>query len=274
MSRHSAGLAPATRVASRKLGPVAAAARPRGRRAAWATRTLATTCGRCDDGGHHPVVGVGVDRGGLRAEAGRRSRCRRSSSDARRRRRRRQVPGGAVEEVLAGVRDAGRLAPASGWPPTKRSSPSAATTRALGRADVGDDGSRRGACARTAATVVGQRAERDGDERGVGAVERVAEVVVGLVDRPAPRAASAARGSIPRTVAPSLRRAASPTDPPITPDADDRDDQAAAAASTKAILPATAAAASTLRAYAPKPSVRSAAARRRWPPRAAGAPRR
>ena len=48
MSRHSAGFAPATRVASRKLGPVAG--RPcdssSSSRAAWPTSTFASTCGR------------------------------------------------------------------------------------------------------------------------------------------------------------------------------------------------------------------------------------
>ena len=40
--------APATRVASRKLGPVGGSRSDSSARAAWATSTLASTCGRCD----------------------------------------------------------------------------------------------------------------------------------------------------------------------------------------------------------------------------------
>ena len=55
------GAGDARRVAEARAGG-AAGARRRARRAAWATRTLATTCGRWLTRGHHAVVGVGVDR--------------------------------------------------------------------------------------------------------------------------------------------------------------------------------------------------------------------
>ena len=49
MSGQIVALAPATRVASRKLGPVAGTSSPSAsRRAAWPTSTLAKTCGRCE----------------------------------------------------------------------------------------------------------------------------------------------------------------------------------------------------------------------------------
>src|SRR5919206_39166 len=48
MSVHSAGWAPATRVASRKLGPVGGSVSPPSARVAWATRRLASTWGRCE----------------------------------------------------------------------------------------------------------------------------------------------------------------------------------------------------------------------------------
>ena len=87
---------------------------------------------------------------------------------------------------------------------------------------------------------VGQHVDRDGDEDRVGAVERVAEVAVGAVDRPARDGLVGAR------VEPAHRRAEAGAGgqsdrPADEPHPDDRDDQAP----TKAALPATAAAACT-----------------------------
>ena len=113
MSVQIALLAPATRVASRKLGPTAGSAlasSPSCRLAqAWATSRLARTCGRWETHRHQAVVGLRVDRGRARAEASQ-QRVQALVEDAGGAlRRRRQVPGGAVEQVLAGVLDAGRL---------------------------------------------------------------------------------------------------------------------------------------------------------------------
>jgi hypothetical protein len=62
--------------------------------------------------------------------------------------------------------------------------PALGDDRALGRADVGDDAAARGLLEHRRHRV-GQDVDRDGDEHRVGAVERVAEVAVGAVDRPA-----------------------------------------------------------------------------------------
>ena len=48
MSLQIAVEAPATRVASRKLGPVGGSRSDSSAPAAWATSTLASTCGRCE----------------------------------------------------------------------------------------------------------------------------------------------------------------------------------------------------------------------------------
>ena len=111
--------------------------------------------------------------------------------------------------------------------------------RALGRADVGDDGAAR-RLLEDGGHGVGQHVDRHGDEDGVGAVERVAEVAVGAVDRPA------RDGLVGAGVEPAHRRAEAGAGgqsdrPADEPHPDDRDDQAP----TKAALPATAAAACT-----------------------------
>ena len=87
---------------------------------------------------------------------------------------------------------------------------------------------------------VGEHVDRHGDEDRVGAVERVAEVAVGAVDRPA------GHGLVGAGVEPPHRRAEAGAGgqadrPADEPHPDDGDDQAP----TKAALPATAAAACT-----------------------------
>ena len=73
-------------------------------------------------------------------------------------------------------------APASGWPPTKRSSAPATRDHALGRADVGDDavGAGRGERLRDGTQ---QLADRGGDEHDLGAGDGVRDVLGLLVDR-------------------------------------------------------------------------------------------
>ena len=62
------------------------------------------------DDAHPPVVDGRLDRLGMRAERARRT-CAGAGRACRRSRARREVPDGAVEEVAARVRDAGRLGP-------------------------------------------------------------------------------------------------------------------------------------------------------------------
>ena len=224
------------------------------------------------DGGHHPVVDVGVDRRGPRAEAGDEA-VQALEQRARRRRRRRQVPGGAVEQVRARVLDAGRLRARQRVAADEARVAVAATTRALGRADVGDDAvrpapargprrpSRAGRRPGRRRTRRRRRRARRRGRRGRSSIAPRASGLGGVRVDPADRRAEA-------------RRAASPTDPPISADADDRDDQAAADGFQERVLPATAAAASTCARSRRSPRCAAAAARRRWPPRGRGAPRR
>ena len=109
--------------------------------------------------GHHPVVGVGVDRGGLGAEAGHEA-VQALERDARRRGRRREVPDGAVEQVLARVRDAGRLAARERVAADEALVAVGGDHAALRRADVGDDASGR-RVREDRGDRLGQRAERD-----------------------------------------------------------------------------------------------------------------
>ena len=268
MPPHSAGLAPATRVASRKLGPVAGGRSPPSASSAWATRTLATTWGRW--------LTAAITRSWTSASitAGRAprpvsSRCRRSS----------RVPCVVAVGVRYQVAPSKRSSracstpaasePASGWPPTKRGSRARVDDRALGRADVGDDGSCAAPASRTVATVSASTS--------TGTATKTASAPSSASPRSrwalwiAPRAtASSARGSNPRTVAPRRERAASPTDPPMSP------------------TPTTATIKRRRRRPCPRPpppparaprrrrSPRCAApaARRRWRSRDRGAPRR
>ena len=112
MSVQIALLAPATRVASRKLGPTAGRrsdASPPSRPGGLRDEQVGEHVRQVRDAGHQAVVGVGVDRRGLRAEA-----AAAAGAAARRGRPRcalggRQVPGGAVEQVRARVLHARRL---------------------------------------------------------------------------------------------------------------------------------------------------------------------
>ena len=238
MPPHSAGLAPATRVASRKLGPVAGGRSPPSASSAWADEDVGHDVRQVADGGHHAVVDVGVDHGGPRAEPGEQP-VQALEQGALGRRGRGQVPGGAVEEVLARVLDAGRLRARQRVAADEARVARRVDDRALGRADVGDDGAAR-RLLEDRGHRVGQHVDRHGDEDRVGAVERVAEVAVGAVDRPA------RDGLVGAGVEPAHRRAEAGAGgqsdrPADEPHPDDRDDQAP----TKAALPATAAAACT-----------------------------
>jgi hypothetical protein len=190
------------------------------------------------DRGHHAVVDVGVDDRRPRAQAGQQP-VQALEQRALGRRGRGQVPRGAVEEVLARVLDAGRLGARQRVAADEARIARGAEDSALRRADVGDD--------RAAWRLledrghrVGQRVDRHGDEDRVGAIECIAQVAVGAVDRPA------SDGLVGARVEPAHRRAEAGAGgqadrPADEPHSDDRDDQAP----TKAALPATAAAACT-----------------------------
>ena len=112
--------------------------------------------------------------------------------------------------------------PASGWPPTKRGSAAAPiTVRLVEPTSVTTQV--RGACASTVSTVSARTSTGTATKAGVGAVERVAQVAVGRVDRAAghglvgPRVEPADRGAEPRAGGQSDRA-------PDQPDADDGDE--------------------------------------------------
>ena len=213
--------APATRVASRKLGPVAGS---RSRRtpsapAACADEHVGEHVRQMRDERQHAVVRVGLDRRrprterGHRAGGGARSRTPLVGSVGVRY----QVA--PVEQVGPGVMIPAVSAPASGWPPTNRWSSVAGDDRALGRADVGDDAAGRG----------GRQDLTDGPRQ---CTDRHCHESHAPPPRPprrasprrsstAPRSSAAATAagsaSQPLTAAPARSRAASATEPPIRP---------------------------------------------------------
>ena len=129
MSRQIAVLAPATRVMSRKLGPVAGSRSPSSvrARAACATSTLASTCGRWET--------VASMRSWVSASSAAGRAPRPTAAGAAARRASRAVVGVGVRYQVAPSNSSARAwrtpafsAPASGCPPMKRSSSTASTT--------------------------------------------------------------------------------------------------------------------------------------------------
>ena len=232
MPAHSAGLAPATRVASRKLGPVAGTARrpargPPGRRARWRARAagarrLAIT---------RSWASASMTAGRAPRPASR--RCSRSSWMPDVAPRRRQVPGRAVEEVGPGgaPRRLSRRRPAGARRRSARRS-IAATTRALDRAGVGDDAAgRRGGEHRGDASSA-SAGDRHGDERRLGAVERLRAACRPRRARP-PRAPAPGRGRRRRRSRRGARARRGRSRPPISPVPTTRDPQDACAAAAE-----------------------------------------
>ena len=189
------------------------------------------------------------------------------------RRGRRQVPGGAVEEVLARVLDARRLRspPAGGRRRSARRASASTTARLVEPTSVTTQrcaaparGPRpRCRPARRPGRRRTRRRRRRARRRGRGGRSSIAPRGDGLVGarvEPAHRRAEPASG---RPVRPTRRSAPTPTTATIK------------RAATKAALPATAAAASHACARTRRsPRCAAPAGRRRWPPRARGAPRR
>ena len=188
--------APATRVASRKLGPVAGSRSPpaASARAAWETSTLASTCGRCETVARIVSWVVGVDRRrpGARARA--------AAGAGARRARPRCVAVGVRYQVAPSNRSARACSTPGGLGAGQRVAADEPRVvvggdhGALGRADVGDHavlGRRRQRRRRPAPASC---ADRHGHEHRVGAGDGLA------------RRSSQASSSAPR---PQRRRSAS-----------------------------------------------------------------
>ena len=223
MSLQIAGLAPATRVMSRKLGPtwrqrLALLEQPRGGLRGEHVRKHVR---QVAEHGHEPVVGLGVDGHGPRAE-----RRPRSGAGARRGARR-------TARAASGTRPRpgrGRRARAPRRPSRRRRSGGRRRSAGrasrlhevlLGRADVGDERVRRPP--RRAPLAPAPAARRRARRRSTASAPstRLLDRGRGAVDRAALAARSASRsGSRPKptTSAPSTARcAARPIDPPIRP---------------------------------------------------------
>ena len=164
------GAAPATRVASRKLGPVAGIRSPPSAPAACATRTFASTCGRCETAAIVRSWSAGSTTSGRAPMPGQEA-VHALQQHAARRRLRRQVPGRAVEEVLARVVDACDLGAG------QRVAADEALVGARGlddlalrRADVGHRAARRRRGEHVARDLR-QHVDGRADDRDVGAVD-------------------------------------------------------------------------------------------------------
>ena len=225
MSVQIALFAPATRVASRKLGPTAGrrslARRPPSTRGGLRDEQVREHVRQVRDARHQPVVGVGVDRRGLRAEAREQAVQALVEHAGGAAARGRQVPDGAVEQVGARVLDARGLGAGEGMPADEALvGATGLGDDALGRADVADDAVRAGARASAARTSSHERADGRGDEHDVG-VRRPPPAMSAAASSIAP-SSSAARaharvGVIAAHLAPARSRAARPIEPPISP---------------------------------------------------------
>ena len=289
MSRHSGGFAPATRVASRKLGPVAGSPcdSSTSSRAAWPTSTFASTCGQVADRRHQAVVDVGRDRG----RAARRARS--ASGRAARRARRscaRSASGTRWRPRTAPPARARRRPPRRPQADARRRTARGRSRRARRRqllehgelhgADVGHDAvaaalERR---ARAVSATCAHRRAYEADLRARRAPPRPTRTRSSIAPRSSARSSAPGSGSHPATVAPSTRRrAARPIEPPIrpTPRTAIRVMAVPAAQSADSSFPTVCRHALHLlhvvrRSRPPAPP----AGRRRSPPRDRGAPRR
>ena len=196
--------------------------------------------GQVRDRGHDAVVGLRVDRDRLGAEA-----VRAGGAGVRKHagggRRGGQVPGGALEQVGAGVLDPGGLGAGQRVAADKAGVVMGGDHGALGRADVGDHAVV-GRCRQRLPHRRRHLSHRNGDEHRLGAGHRFGDGGAGLVQRSPPQARrqrllgaviAADRGS--QALARGQGHGAADQT-----DADDRDLQTADSA-----LPATAAAACT-----------------------------
>ena len=192
--------------------------------AAWATRTLASTCGRCE------TVAITRSWSRRRSQPGGRRGRRASGAGGRRARPgargRRQVPGGAVEEVRPRVLDAGRLGARERVPADEARVATAPTSaRLVEPTSVTTQSSP--AAAERLAHHARQRADRRGDEGRLRPFERLRHRRARRGDRaarqrgvehPRRRVVAAHLGAEPLARGQPDRAA-------DQPDAEDRDDQ-------------------------------------------------
>ena len=245
MSGQIVELAPATRVASRKLGPVAGTSSPspssaRGlrRRGRWRRRAAGAT--RSPSRGRGRAASIAAGCAPMPTSASVQPLVER----ARRRRPRRQIPRRAVEEVGARVLDARGLGTGERMSADEARIVAIADDRPLGRADVADRavGRRRGE------HRVQRRAERarPGRATNTSSASATASATLAATASTAPRSSAAAptpaSGSKPDDARAQARARRQPDRAADQPDADDGDLHAGVNA-----LPATAAARSTSR---------------------------
>ncbi len=210
------------------------------------------------DAGHQAVVRLGVDRRGPGAEARQQAVQPLVQHPGGAAAGRGEVPGGAVEEVLARVLDAGRLGARQGVPADEPLIRARAGEHALGRADVETTQSEGRALKRHAGERLAGR-PRGGHEHDVGAPHgrgRIGRCRIDRAERQRRLHSTRGSGSYPCTCAPPRPRAAMPMEPPISPTpriATFNGSQTALSA-----LPASAVARSTAATYSAKSSARSA----------------
>ena len=185
-----AEFAPATRVTSRNDGPVAGSRSPSAdsTRAACATSTLASTCGRWET----EAITTSCVSGSI-ADGHAPSRVMHAVQPlvggALRGRRRRQVPGGVGEQVGARVLDARGLGARQRVAADEARIVDRAHHRALDRADVGDHAVRPGRREHLARRSSASTVHRRGDERRSPRPRPPPSIVSNGLERP-PRARS------------------------------------------------------------------------------------
>ena len=221
MSVQIALLAPATRVASRKLGPTAGrrqrasplegAARLRDQQVGEHVRQVRHAC-------HQAIVRIGVDRGRLRAEAREQTVQALIQHAGGAALGGRQVPGGAIEQVLARVLHAGGLRAGQRMPADEALVGAGIGDGALGRAHVGDHAVGPGAGQRESHGL-SERPDGSGHEHDVGSRHGARELARLLVDRAELERLGehALVGVIPAHLGVRAPRAARPMEPPIRP---------------------------------------------------------
>ena len=220
MSGQIVALAPATRVASRKLGPVAGTSAPSpSARAACADEYVREDVRQVRDARHDAVVHRRVDRRGLRADPDQRT-VQALVERAGGGQTRREVPGRALEQVGARVLDAGGLGAGQRVPADEARIGASGDDRALGRADVAD----RAVCSPAAASTESSTAPSalTGAATNTSSASATASPTLSAADLNRPAVAAPPRrrsrsGSKPTTRAPRRSRAASPIEPPISP---------------------------------------------------------
>ena len=223
MSVQIALLAPATRIASRKLGPTAGSRSPsapslRSRPGGLRGEQVREHVRQVRDVRHQPVVGLGVDRRRVRTEATQqRVQALVEHADGALTGGR-QVPRRSLEQVRAGVFDPLGLGPRERVTADEALIGGGVREHALGGADIADDAVRAGGRKRRG-DGCGKRA--DGAATNTASAPRTASARSSVSLSTAPSSSARARtsgsGSYPQTSASARARAARPIEPPISP---------------------------------------------------------